>query len=467
MFNHPSFFITEKLLLQERKSMFSNKDIFKLIIPLIIEQILNSVMGMMDSLMVSTVGPTAISAVSLVDSINTLIIQVFSALATGGAIVCSQYIGSRNHKKANESGQQLLLSVFAISLIITAFAVILRRPLLSLIFGSVEPAIMNNALTYLVITAFSYPFIALYNAGAALYRACGNSKYPMTISMVANVVNVAGNAILIFGLHCGVEGVAIPTLVSRAFCAVVVLYSLRKPKQEIVISNYSSMRPQWALIGTILSVGIPTGIENGMFQFGKLAIQSTVSTLGTDAIAANAMQTILESFNSMAAIGIGLGTITIVGQCMGAGRPDEAKRYIIKLAKYAEVALIISCALTYFATRPLAVLGNMTPESTRMFIEMSTFVSIIKPIPWIFSFSLAYGMRAAGDVKFSMIVSSITMWTCRVLIVTILCRVFGFGPIAVWIGMACDWFVRGICFTTRFISGRWSQIKVIDKAAGN
>ena len=152
---------------------------------------------------------------------------------------------------------------------------------------------------------------------------------------------------------------------------------------------------------------------------------------------------------------------------MGAGRPDEAKRYIIKLAKYAEVALIISCALTYFATRPLAVLGNMTPESTRMFIEMSTFVSIIKPIPWIFSFSLAYGMRAAGDVKFSMIVSSITMWTCRVLIVTILCRVFGFGPIAVWIGMACDWFVRGICFTTRFISGRWSQIKVIDKAAGN
>ena len=442
--------------------MFSNKDIFKLIIPLIIEQILNSLMGMMDTIMVSNVGPAAISAVSLVDSINTLIIQVFSALATGGAIVCSQYIGSRNQKRANQSGQQLLLSVLAISAVIMIFIIIFRAPLLSFIFGSVEPAIMKNALRYLIITAFSYPFIALYNAGAALYRACGNSKYPMTISMISNVINVTGNAVLIFGFHLGVDGVAIPTLISRAFCAIVILYSLRKPKQDIIISNYASIRPEWSLVKTILMVGIPTGIENGMFQFGKLAIQSTVSTLGTDAIAANAMQTILESFNSMAAIGIGLGTITIVGQCMGAGRPDEARRYIIKLAKYAEVALIISCTLTYLATRPVAILSSMTPESTRMFIEMSTFVSIVKPIPWVFSFSLAYGMRAAGDVKFSMIVSSITMWTCRVLIVTVLCRFFGFGPIAVWIGMACDWTVRGIAFTARFLSGKWSRIKVIE-----
>lgn len=442
--------------------MFSNKDIFKLIIPLIIEQILNSLMGMADTIMVSNVGATAISAVSLVDSINTLLIQVFSALATGGAIVCSQYIGSRNSERANQAGKQLIISVLGISAAITLLITIFRRPLLSLIFGSVEDAIMENALRYLVITAFSYPFIALYNAGAALYRACGNSKYPMTISMVSNFINVGGNAVLIFGFGMGVEGVAIPTLISRAFCAVVVLYSLRKPKQDIIINNYLSIRPEMSLIKTILRVGIPTGIENGMFQFGKLAIQSTVSTLGTDAIAANAMQTILESFNSMAAIGIGLGTITIVGQCMGAGRPDEARRYIIKLAKYAEVALIISCALTYIATRPVAIISNMTPESTRMFIEMSTFVSIVKPIPWVFSFSLAYGMRAAGDVKYSMIVSTITMWTCRVLIVNILCRCFGFGPIAVWIGMACDWTVRGIAFTARFLSGKWSTIKVID-----
>lgn len=441
--------------------MFSNKDIFKLIIPLIIEQLLNSLMGIMDTIMVSNVSPAAISAVSLVDSINTLIIQVFSALATGGAIVCSQYIGSRNTERANRSGQQLLLAVFAISSVIMAVMILFRTPLLHLIYGEVEPAIMQNSLKYLVITAFSYPFIALYNAGAAIYRASGNSKYPMTVSMISNVINVAGNAILIFGFHMGVEGVAIPTLISRAFCAVVVLHALKKPAQDISISSYASIRPEWTLIKTILMVGIPTGIENGMFQFGKLAIQSTVSTLGTDAIAANAMQTILESFNSMAAIGIGLGTVTIVGQCMGADRPDEAKKYMIKLAIYAEIALIISCALTYLATGPIAALGKMTPESTRMFVEMSTFVSLVKPIPWVFSFSLAYGMRAAGDVKFTMIVSTITMWTCRVFIVTILCRYFGFGPIAVWIGMACDWFVRGIIFTARFLSGKWSKIKVI------
>lgn len=442
--------------------MFSNKDIFKLIIPLIIEQLLNSLMGIMDTIMVSTVNSAAISAVSLVDSINTLIIQVFSALATGGAIVCSQYIGSRSRERARCSGRQLLLAMFTISFIIMAFMIIFRAPMLSLIYGKVEPAIMQNSLKYLVITAFSYPFIALYNAGAAIYRAFGNSKYPMSISMVSNIINVAGNAVLIFGFNMGVEGVAIPTLISRAFCAVVVLYGLRKPSQDISIGSYSSIRPEWSLIRTILTVGIPTGIENGMFQFGKLAIQSTVSTLGTDAIAANAMQTILESFNSMAAIGIGLGTVTIVGQCMGAGRTDEARRYIIKLATYAEIAIIISCILTYIATRPIAILGRMTPESTRMFIQMSAFVSLVKPIPWVFSFSLAYGMRAAGDVKFTMLVSSITMWTCRVFIVTILCRCFGFGPIAVWIGMACDWTVRGIIFTARFLSGRWSRIKVID-----
>lgn len=444
--------------------MFSNKDIFKLIIPLIIEQILNSLMGIMDTIMVSNVSPAAISAVSLVDSINTLIIQVFSALATGGAIVCSQYIGSRNKERAGHSGQQLLLSVLVISSVIMTVLIIFRAPILSLIYGEVEPAIMQNSLKYLIITAFSYPFIALYNAGAAIYRAAGNSKYPMSISMVSNVINVAGNAILIFGFNMGVEGVAIPTLISRAFCAVVILYGLRKPVQDISIGSYASIRPEWPLIKTILMVGIPTGIENGMFQFGKLAIQSTVSTLGTDAIAANAMQTILESFNSMAAIGIGLGTVTIVGQCMGAGRPDEARRYIIKLAAYAEIALIISCILTYIATGPIAVLGKMTPESTKMFFQMSAFVSLVKPIPWVFSFSLAYGMRAAGDVKFTMIVSSITMWTCRVFIVTVLCRYFNFGPIAVWIGMACDWTVRGIAFTARFLSGKWTKIKVIDTA---
>ncbi len=443
--------------------MFSNKDIFKLIIPLIIEQLLNALMGTMDTIMVSNVGASAISAVSLVDSISILIIQVFSALATGGAIVCSQYIGHKRFDRARSAGEQLIFSVFAISVTITALLLLFRRPLLTLIFGSVEPAIMSNAFTYFLITGLSYPFLALYNAGAALYRACGNSKFPMKVSLISNILNVGGNALCIFALHMGVEGVAIPTFISRLFCAVVVLYQLRKAKQPIKILHYHTIRPDYPLIWSILRVGVPTGIENGMFQFGKLAIQSTVSTLGTAAIAANAMEAILENFNGMAAIGIGLGTMTIVGQCMGAGRPDEARRYIIKLALFSEAAIILSCILTYAITEPVILLGKMQPDSAQMLRQMSLYISITKPFFWVLSFSLAYGMRAAGDVKFSMLVSTVTMWSCRVLVTIILCRFFGFGPIAVWIGMSCDWAVRGIFFTVRFLSGKWSSLSVIER----
>lgn len=441
--------------------MFTKKDIWKLLIPLMVEQLLNALMGTADTMMVSNVGPAALSAVSLVDSINTLMILVFSALATGGAIVCSQYIGQKNIKAATNAGRQLLLSILAFSLAIMTILIIFRRPLLSLVFGSVEPAVMENALLYMLLTAISYPFIAMYNASAALFRASGNSRFPMTVSMISNGINIAGNALFIFGFGMGVAGAAISTLISRIFCAAVVLYYQRKPKQAIVIDHYLRIRPDWHLIGTILSIGIPAGIENGMFQFGKLAIQSTVSTLGTTAIAAQAMTAILEQFNGMAAIGIGLGLMTIAGQCIGAGRIDEARKYTRQLCIYSEIAVFISCILTLVFTKPITWLAGMNAEGAAMCLQMSLAITIVKPLVWVLSFLPAYAMRAAGDVKFCMIISSITMWICRVSLTVILCRFFGFGPMAVWIGMFADWTVRAIIFPLRFRSGRWAARSVI------
>lgn len=441
--------------------LFPRRALWMLLIPLIIEQMLNSLMGMVDTLMVSRVGAEAISAVSLVDSINNLVLQVFAAMAAGAAIICSQYLGRKDEKGCNDAAKQIVLTVVVISSVIMIIGVGFRKPLLHLIFGSVEEAVMTNAQMYFLITALSYPFIALFQAGAAFYRACGNSKFTMKTALIANVANIVGNTLFIFVLQMGVAGAAVSTLISRALCAFVVFYALRKPGYAIQLKNYFSIRPDLNLIVKILAIGVPSGIENGMFQFGKLAIQSTVSSLGTAAIAAQAMTIIFENVNGMAAVGIGIGLMTVVGQSIGAGRQEEAKYYIVKLAGYAEIAMIISCILVYIAARPVTVLAGMSEESTALCMQMILAITIVKPLLWVPSFTPPNGLRAAGDVRFSMITATLTMWLCRVALSIFLMRVVKTGPIGVWYGMFADWGVRGVIFTIRFVRGKWLRFKVI------
>ena len=441
--------------------MFSNRMICALLVPVVLEQLLNSIMGTADTMMVSNVGSAEISAVSLVDSINILVIQAFSALAAGGAIVCAQYIGQQNHKKANESARQVLFIITAISVAVSLLCLVFQRPLLRLIFGSVEAEVMRNSRIYFFFTALSFPFIAAYDAAASIFRAQDNTRGPMLISMISNVMNIVGNAILIWGFHLGVEGAALSTLVSRIFCAVVVLLQLRRERQPIVVRDYYKIRPDWKMIRRILGLGIPSGVENSMFQLGKLAIQSTVSTLGTVAIAAQAMTNILENLNGIAAIGVGVGLMTIVGQCLGAGRKDEAIYYIRKLCVIAEVILICSCLLVFLLVRPITILGGMEAESAKMCIHMISWITVVKPLVWTMAFIPGYGLRAAGDVKFSMITSCVTMWSCRFCLCVLLIRVFGFGPMGVWIGMFADWTLRGIIFSLRFHSRKWLEHQVI------
>ena len=441
--------------------LFPRRALWMLLIPLIIEQMLNSLMGMVDTLMVSRVGAEAISAVSLVDSINNLVLQVFAAMAAGAAIICSQYLGRKDEKGCNDAAKQIVLTVVVISSVIMIIGVGFRKPLLHLIFGSVEEAVMTNAQMYFLITALSYPFIALFQAGAAFYRACGNSKFTMKTALIANVANIVGNTLFIFVLQMGAAGAAVSTLISRALCAFVVFYALRKPGYAIQLKNYFSIRPDLNLIVKILAIGVPSGIENGMFQFGKLAIQSTVSSLGTAAIAAQAMTIIFENVNGMAAVGIGIGLMTVVGQSIGAGRQEEAKYYIVKLAGYAEVAMIISCIFVYIAARPVTVLAGMSEESTALCMQMILAITIVKPLLWVPSFTPPNGLRAAGDVRFSMITATLTMWLCRVALSIFLMRVVKTGPIGVWYGMFADWGVRGVIFTIRFVRGKWLRFKVI------
>ena len=425
--------------------MFTNKMIAGLLIPVVLEQLLNSIMGTADTMMVSNVGSAAISAVSLVDSINVLVIQAFSALAAGGAIVCAQYIGQKNVKRANESARQVLFIITAISVVISLICLVFQKPMLRLIFGSVEAEVMRASEIYFFYTALSFPFIAAYDSAASIFRA----------------QDIAGNAMLIWGFHMGVAGAALATLISRVFCAVVVLAQLRQDRQPIVVRDYLKIRPDFRMIRRILSIGIPSGVENSMFQLGKLAIQSSVSTLGTVAIAAQAMTSILENLNGIAAIGVGVGLMTIVGQCIGAGRKDEAVYYIKKLCMIAEVILIISCLSVFVLTKPITILGGMEKESADMCFHMVMWITIVKPLVWIMAFIPGYGLRAAGDVKFSMLTSCTTMWLCRFCLSVFMIRVVGVGAMGVWIGMFSDWTLRGIVFSWRFHSRKWLKHQVI------
>lgn len=445
--------------------LFDNKTLCWLILPIVIEQFLNSLMGMADTMMVSTVGSEAISAVALVDSINNLVIQIFSALAAGAAIVCSRYIGSGNQKESSRAAGQVVLTVFVISLSITFFCIAGGERLLRLIFGTVEDSVMENAVLYFMITVISYPFLGLFSAGAAFYRASGNSKFPTKVSVVSNMINVTGNALFIYGFQWGVMGAALATLLARIFSTVVIYYCLRKPGQTIIVRDYFKIRPDMKLILAIMAIGVPAGIENGMFQFGKLAVQSTVSTMGTVAISAQAMTDILELVNGIFSNSVGIGLMTVAGQCIGARRKEEAKYYVVKLMGIAWIGVLVSCYLVLAVTKPVTWISGMEPDAARMCFEMVAAMTVVKPLVWVGAFGLPYGFRAAGDAKFSMVVSVSSMWCCRVGLCIFLVRVFHFGLMGVWIGIFVDWIVRAFIFSMRFMSGKWLHEDLPDSSS--
>ena len=441
--------------------MFSDSALYSLLIPIIVEQFLNALMGMADTMMISNLGSAAISAVSLTDSINTLMIQVFAALAAGGTVICSQYLGQGDLNKCNKAAKQLLLIMLVLSGGIALFCLMFRGPLLSLIFGRVSPDVMDASQIYFRITVLSYPFFALFQGGAGLYRACGDSKLPMRISIITNMLNIVGNTLLIFVIPLGVAGAAISTLLSRIAAAVWILGFLHRNRQNIVVRDYLSVRPDTDMIRRVLWLSVPAGVENGMFQFGKLAIQSSVSTLGTTAIAAQAMTAILENVNGIAGCGIGIGMMTVVGQCLGAGLKDQAVYYIKKLSVWAEVAIMLSCIFVFMISGSIVKLAGMEPDAAALCIKMVALITVAKPLFWVLSFIPAYGFRAAGDVRFTMIVSSLTMWLCRVAGAIFMIHVLHLGILSVWIGMFLDWAIRALIYQIHFNRGTWLKKSVI------
>ncbi|MDD3429855.1 MAG: MATE family efflux transporter [Oscillospiraceae bacterium] len=434
--------------------MFTKKDLRKLIIPLIIEQLLAVLVGMVDVIMVAKVGESAVSGVSLVDTLSLLIIQLLAALATGGAVVAAQYIGAGKKKSAGIAANQLLICTFLLSIVIAAIALIFNQKLLSLLFGQIQAEVMDNAVIYFYLCALSYPFLGIYNACAALFRAMGNSRVSMKASLLMNGCNVIGNAICIFGLGMGVAGVGIPTLVSRAFAAILMLYLIAKP-QNVLHVDFSG-RPlfQKDMIARILYVGIPNGLENSMFQVGKIILQSLVATLGTATIAGFAVAGNLVTLEYLPGNALGLATITIIGQCIGAGEYQQAKKYERLLLRLNYCILAVLCSVIFFTAKPLVGIYNLSSEGTQIAVQL-LLMHTAAMIFWPPAFAIPHALRAATDVKFTMIISIFSMWVFRIAGSYFLVVGLKTGVVGIWIAMFADWIVRDIFYLWRFYSNRW------------
>ena len=434
--------------------LFTRQALVALLLPLIAEQALSVTIGLADTLMVSSVGEAAVSGVSLVDSFNTLMIQVMSALATGGAVVTSQYIGHREPKNAKAAAAQILFVLASFSLVVAAVVVVGRHAILRGIFGSIDADVMRYAETYFLLSALSYPFIGLYNAGAALFRAQGNSKISMLSSLVMNVINIGGNAVLIYGFGMGVLGAAL--------ACVVVLWLLQRPGCALRVEGLKALAPNGGLIRRILRVGIPAGIENGMFQIGKLSVSSLTSTLGTAAIAANAVANTASTFLNIPANAVGMAALTVVGQCLGAGEKEQAVYYSRRLLLTAYCgAWVMNLSAFLFANRFVISLFNLSPEAQTMALQVMVWFNFVSLFFWPSSFTLPNILRAAGDARFTMAVSILSMWVFRVGFCYVMVLGFHGRLLSIWMGMFLDWVFRSLCFFVRFARGRWMEQSVI------
>lgn len=435
--------------------LFSNRDLMKLIVPLFVEQFLAIFVGLADSVMVASVGEAAVSAVSLIDTIMVLLINIFTALATGGAIVAGQAIGRKKTEDGCEAVEQTLLFSAVFSLVIMAIVYAGKWFILHVVFGQIEPDVMRNCNTYLMIVTASIPFLAVYNAGAAMYRAMGDSKTPMLMSLAMNGMNIAGNGILLYGLGWGVEGAAIPTTVSRAFAGIWMLFLIRNGNKMLHARTILGIRFNWKVLKKILHLGIPYSLENSMFQLGKILVLSLVSGFGTSSIAANAVANSVANFAVLGGLSMGYALSAVSAQCVGAGDYEQVRYYTRRIVGLSYISLLAINIILVLALPLIIYVYNLTPETGDLVKQIITYHAVCAVTIWAPSFTLPNTLRAANDVNFCMWVSIGSMWIFRIGFSFILARFLGLGVFGVWIAMTIDWFVRMIIFVGRYRGTKW------------
>lgn len=442
-----------------KEKLYSNKNLLYLFIPFVIEQGLEYLVGFADSLMVAKVGEAAVSGVSLVDFVMALLISIFTALATGGGAITGQYLGSKKDNEANQSALQMMKVTFYLSIVITLIIFVFKNSILHLLFGSISSDVYHHAMTYLNVVVLSIPFLAIYNGGAAIFRTMNNSKLPMQIMLAMNIVNVIGNALCVFILKMGVEGIAIPTLVSRVGAALLILYFSKKT--TIHLSQLMNIKINRNMIEKILNIGIPFGIENSMFYLGRLIVLSIVSLFGTASIAANSVGGTLVMFQVLPGTAINLGLTSIISRCIGANDYDQAKYYTKKINRWMHISFIISTVIILLLMPLIMSFYNLSSRATSYVWQIIILHGIMMTLIWPYGYMLPIIFRSSGDAKFPMIVSIISMVICRILFSYILAVIFNMGMMGTWYAMFLDWIVKAIIYTYHYIKGKWMNYQVV------
>lgn len=443
--------------MQQSQKLFTNRQLIRLLWPLVVEQALSVLVGMSDTVMVSSVGEAAISGVSLVDMINVLIFNIFAALATGGAVITSQFLGAKKPEDASRSAGQLVTLSALLGTATMAICLLLRAPMLRLFFGSIDEDVMQAAMIYFTITGLSYPFLALYNAGAAIFRSTGNSAVSMRVSILMNVINIAGNALCVFVLKMGVAGVAVPTLVSRFIGAVLILKLATHHDNQARVTWEGVCHLQAAMVRNILYIGIPSALENSLFQLGRVLVVSMISLFGTVHISANAVANNLDSVGCIVGQAMGLAMITVVGRCVGAQELGQASYFTKKLLLWDYLAQGATNAAVLLGLPLLLNMYTLSPETRQLAWLLVMIHAGSGILLWPASFVLPNALRAANDVKFTMFISIFSMALWRLLFSYLLCVRMGYGAVGVWIAMVVDWVFRVICFVARFATGKWKK----------
>jgi len=447
--------------LYESNKRFSNRFLLALILPLFIEQFLVMLIGITDTLMISYVGEAAVSGVSLVNMFFTIFIYIFVALASGGAVVVSQYIGNKDRLKGGLAAGQIIMIGTLLSLVSMVLVLTFNNQILSMLFGQVDQAVMDASIIYLKIAAYSLPAIAIYNGGAALYRSMGKNKTIMYISLITNVINMIGNAIGVFVLKAGVAGVAWPSFISRVLAAVVMIAFCFSSSNEIILKFKDIIRWNKEMVKRILNIAIPNSIENGLFQFAKVALSAITALFGTSQIAANG---IAQSFWSLAAlVGVAMGPafITVIGQSMGSKDFKASEYYMKKLLRITFFASIIWNGIILILTPFILRLYDLSDETKQLVIVLVIIHNIANSVIFPISAPFANGLRASGDVKFTMYVSFFSTFIVRVFLSIVFGIWMNLGVIGIALAMVCDWSVRAIFVTLRYKSGRWKAFNVI------
>lgn len=447
-------FVSEKL--------FSRKELLKLIFPLMIELGLTLLVGMIDSVMVSSVGEAAVSGVSLIDTVFQLLIYIFAAFGTGGAVVAGQYLGAGKNREARNTSAQLIWFSGLVSISIMGIIYLIRKFLFTVVFGAVAPDVYGCANSYLLVVALSIPALSIYESGAAIFRTMGNSQITMYLSAMMNLLNICGNAFFIYFLKWGTAGAAAATVISRYAAAVVMVCLLLQKKGVLYLERTLHYRPDSILIRKILSIGVPNGIENGLFQAGKIILASLVAGFGTSAITANAICQTVASIQVIPGSAMQLATTTVIARCIGAEDEGQARYYNRVLMLLSYLALFVFCSLLWFILPVILKWYHLSQATTELTSRMVLVHTAGGILIWPLTFVLPASMRAAGDVKFAMLISIISMWIFRIGAAYLFAKVWGVGALGVWMAMVCDWLFRAVVFSIRWLSGKWKAYRTID-----